>query len=240
MFVGNGSPTADLSLCNKLTKFNAENTSASSVENAITSLPNDNVLNNLYTYIAGSSYSTLDFLGKFNASNLKTLTMIGYSQYSNGLKDIRGLQYAPNITSLDIHYTSVSSLDGIQYLTNLESLYAYTQFSKISDISYLSELTKLKTVNLSGNKISSIPNLSKLTQLSTLNLSTNYISDLKSLENVIINNKTPLRTLNLSNNNIEEYTSSGVSNVQILKNLKAAGVTSISITGNNFSETPEI
>jgi Tfp pilus assembly protein PilE len=240
VFSGNGTPTIDLSLCNKLTKYSAENTKAASVEAAITSLPDNNVLNNLYTYISSSSYTTLDFLGNFNASNLKTLTMIGYGQYSSGLKDIKGLQYAPNITSLDIHYTSVSSLDGIQYLKNLESLYAYTQFSKISDISYLSELTKLKTVNLAGNKISSIPDLSKLTQLTTLNLSTNYISDLKSLENLIINNNTSLRTLNLANNNIEEYTSSGVSNVQILKNLKTAGVTSITITGNNFSETPEI
>ena len=168
------------------------------------------------------------------------MLVIGWSGASNGLYDISGLQYATGIQNLSIYYTSVSNLNGIQYLTNLKTFYCYDNFSKISDISYLSNLTKLETVSLKGQNISSIPDLSKLTQLSSLNLSNNNIADLSPLEKIIIDDDTSLTSLNLANNLIEEYTSAGFDNLGLLRKLKNAGTTSITITGNNFTTTPTI
>ena len=233
--IGNGAPDIDLSNCENITYIYTENTDGKKVENSVITLPENNKLETLYTYIAGISFENLNFLGKFNANNLKNLTMIGYEQESNGLNNIEGLKYAPNIESFDIHYTNVSSLNGIQYLSKLKKLSAYSQFVKISDISYLEGLSELTEVNLSDNKISKICNLSNLSKLNYLNLSNNSISDLSNLQTCIINNTTSLKRLDLRNNNIEEYTASGTNNVEILNKLKSAGTSEIKIDGNNFS-----
>ena len=235
VFLGNGAPYVDMSLCNNLTYIETSNAYGEYVENSVITLPENNKLETLYTYIAGISFENLNFLGKFNANNLKNLTMLGYVQRSNGLNNIEGLKYAPNIENLDIYYTDVSSLNGIQYLSKLKKLSAYSQFVKISDISYLEGLSELTEVNLSDNKISKICNLSNLSKLNYLNLSNNSISDLSNLETCIINNTTSLRRLDLRNNNIEEYTASGTNNIEILNKLKSAGPSEIKIDGNNFS-----
>ena len=236
IYIGNGAPDIDLSSCENITSIYTENTDGKRVEKAVTTLPENNKLETLSTYIAGSSFENLDFLGKFNAKNLKNLVMRGYIQASNGLNNIEGLKYAPNIENLDIHYTNVSSLNGIQYLSKLMKFSAYSQFVKISDISYLEGLSELTEVNLSDNKISKICNLSNLSKLNYLNLSNNSISDLSNLQTCIINNNTTaLRRLDLRNNNIEEYTASGTNNIEILNKLKSAGTSEIKIDGNNFS-----
>lgn len=58
------------------------------------------------------------------------------------------------IETIDIRNKNVKSLEGLQYCTKLETLYAYN--NEISDVSPLSNLEKLSYVSLSHNKISDI------------------------------------------------------------------------------------
>lgn len=102
-----------------------------------------------------------------------------------------GLQSAEAITRsalsrlifLDVPQ-GAASLKGLEYAVNLERLSIGK--GSISDLSPLTELTSLVSLDLSGNRVQNLSPLSKLANLRILNLSQNEISSL-----------TPLKTLNL-------------------------------------------
>jgi hypothetical protein len=73
----------------------------------------------------------------------------------------------------------ISSLDGLEYATNL--LLLNLRANQITDISPLSGLTNLRSLNLSQNEISDLSPLSSLTGLDYVNIHENRISDLSPL-----------------------------------------------------------
>ena len=83
---------------------------------------------------------------------------------------------------------------------------------RISDISFLSDMTQLQSLDLCKNKISDISFLSDMTQLQSLNLSFNEISDYHFLSGM-----TQLQSLHLRSIEISDYSFlSGLSQIQSL------------------------
>lgn len=121
------------------------------------------------------------------------------------------VDYEPTITdlnsltgNLNINNISIFSIEGAQYLTNLESLQLYSL--QISDISPLAGLTNLTLLDLQRNNIVDISALSNLTNLTYLNLYRNDVGNIFSLFNLV-----NLSKLNLSHNEI--------SDISVLSNL---------------------
>jgi GTPase SAR1 family protein len=84
--------------------------------------------------------------------------------------------------------------------------------NQITDISFLSELANLQTLDLSSNQITDISFLSELANLQTLDLSSNQITDISFLSELA-----NLQTLYLSDNKITDISFlSGLANLQTL------------------------
>jgi len=100
---------------------------------------------------------------------------------SEGVAQIAGLEYATNMTNLNIFEGTISDLGPI---TNLISLSA-VNFARnsITDISPLGNLTNMGLLYLSTNSISDIASLEDLVHLSNLRLEHNSISDISPLVN---------------------------------------------------------
>ena len=135
------------------------------------------------------------------------------------ITDLRGIEFAINLTVLNLQYNSISDISPLSSLTNLtvldlgrndisdivpliahtnlESLYLYS--NAISDISPLSSLTNLTVLNLGDNTISDTSPLTSLTNLERLFLYSNTISDISPLSNL-----TNLIVLNLGRNTISD------------------------------------
>ena len=138
--------------------------------------------------------------------NLKELNIP--SSYFGGKKinNMQEIHYAYNLKELFIGSNVLKgNIDFLKNLNNLEILYIDRE-NKIKDITSLSNLINLKTLDLSGNQIEDITPLSNLTNLKSLNLSENKIKDitsLKNLDNLIINGSINLNYNNISNSNEE-------------------------------------
>jgi|GEM_PF-867790 len=114
------------------------------------------------------------------------------------------------ITELAAQGRDIKYLDGIEKLTNLQSVYLYG--NNISDITPLKNLRELSGVYLYGNNISDITPLKDLKKLTKIYLSINKISDITPLEGL-----TNLQELDLSANNISNIDSlSGLTNLRKL------------------------
>ncbi len=122
------------------------------------------------------------------------------------------------LTSLSARGQSITDLTGLEFATNLETL--YLDGNNLSDISVLSNLTNLERLYLSGNNISNVSPLSNLTNLETLYLDGNNLSDIS-----VLSNLTNLERLYLDGNNI--------SNVSPLSNL--TNLERLYLSGNNIS-----
>jgi internalin A len=123
------------------------------------------------------------------------------------------------LTSLDAYERNISDLTGLEYCTNLRSLYLSS--NQISDISPLSNLTSLECLSLSSNRISDISPLSNFTHLTSLHLRSNRISDISPLSNL-----TSLILLELYGNRISDI--SPLSNLVSLTSLLDLGDNRIS------------
>ena len=133
-----------------------------------------------------------------------------------GIADITGLEYATNLTRLNLFFnvnTNLSDISAVSGLTNLTNLNLGS--NKISNISAVSGLTNLTNLNLGGNNISNISAVSKLTNLTNLNLGSNKISNISAVSGL-----TNLTNLNLASNNISNI--SAVSGLTNLTNLDVA------------------
>ena len=87
------------------------------------------------------------------------------------------------ITNINAYDKGITSLEGIQYLTNLTSL--SLRWNQIQDLGPLSSLKNIKSLNLDGNRISDISPLGSLSNLSELDLSSNTINDLEALSGLV-------------------------------------------------------
>ena len=89
------------------------------------------------------------------------------------------LRGVPQVRELYIGFSSLSSSEGIETLTNLEQLSFHT-VSGLGNVKFLSELTKLKELEVTDCKgLTSFPDLANLSELTTID-----ISGLKDLENI--------------------------------------------------------
>ncbi len=158
------------------------------------------------------------------------LNLSGLDVRNSSITDLTGLEHAHNLRALNlgtvyiegegyINSNTVSNLSVLSELTNLTSL--NLDNNNISDISALSGLTNLTSLNLDNNNISDISALLGLTNLTWLWLSSNNISDISALSEMI-----NLTWLYLSNNNISD-----ISALSEMINL-----TSLSLNSNNISD----
>lgn len=99
------------------------------------------------------------------------------------------------LKKLDVQNKTISSLEGIQYCTNLKWLILCND--QISDISPLAGMHNLESLWLDGNNITDISALSGLVNLSVLKVSNNNISDIKAVSDLI-----NLTSLDVSGNKI--------------------------------------
>lgn len=119
-----------------------------------------------------------------------------------GISDLTGLEYATNLAIL-----------------NLGEFYYYwvwppeLRSNQIEDITLLSGLTELRSLNLSNNQITNISALSGLTALETLTLYNNQIMDISALSGL-----SNLTSLDLERNQITDITPlSGLTNLKSLE-----------------------
>ncbi len=127
-----------------------------------------------------------------------------------------------------VHYSipstqgGIKTLDDLAYCTNLTELYIGN--NQISDISALSELKTLNVINLMTNEISDLTPLAELEELHTLILDHNMISDaspLTSLDNLTV--------LNLGSNNNNSF--ADMQTISQLTNLQE-----LTLYNNNISD----
>jgi Leucine-rich repeat (LRR) protein len=161
---------------------------------------------------------------KLNVSNPTPNDMLALSELSaNGIIDLGGLEYAKNLIKLRIDNTilivyrhnnrytekrieDISALSTLSGLTSLELIRNH-----ITDISPIKSLTKLKELNLRENRINDISALSALSNLETLDISDNEsLNDISTLS-ILLN----IKQLRLSSNKISD-----INNLSTLKQLE--------------------
>ena len=115
------------------------------------------------------------FITKEELGSVKSL-LLGYY----GIEDISGLQYAVNLTVLDLSYNeNLKDISALANLTNLEFL--DLDSTAVSDIRALSNLTKLWRLDLYCDAITDISVLSNLINLESLQLGGKTVSDISAL-----------------------------------------------------------
>ena len=163
-------------------------------------------------------------------AEMKTLTSL--KAIEKGIRNLRGLETATNLTRLVIWGNHITDISPISELTNLTVL--WLDYNNIPDISLLSGLTNLTNLSLNDTNIpdlsvlSDLPNLthlrliatntsdvsplSGLTNLTSLVLSHNKIADISPLSGL-----TKLTELNFWENQIEDLSAlSGLTNLTVL------------------------
>ena len=127
-----------------------------------------------------------------------------------GITDITGLEYATNVTSLNLASNIITDISAISGLTNLTRLYLYD--NSISDISAISELVNLTGIDISLNNITDISAISGLTGLIWLDLKVNNINDISAISELEL-----LSNVGLARNNITGSSArSGLTNLTYL------------------------
>ncbi len=108
--------------------------------------------------------------------------MLGLTSLRAGsleIAELTGLQYATNLQTLWLRLNWLTDISVLSALTNLEHLVLHRNL--VSDLSPLSGLTKLYHLNLDNNRVSDISPLSSLTNLRELILYDNRITGLSAL-----------------------------------------------------------
>ena len=116
--------------------------------------------------------------GTFTCADLESLTALRPVLVSN----LEGLQYAVNLTFLNVSFGGVSDLTPLQNLSKLKRLFLYG--NNLSNLSPLQNLTGLEELNLDTNRISDLTPLQNLTNLKRLSLSKNPLYNLAPLQNL--------------------------------------------------------
>ena len=111
------------------------------------------------------------------------------------ITDLSGLEYATNLSQLNLRENQITDISPLADLTNLTELYLHK--NQITDISPLADLTSLTYLWLRKNQITDISPLAGLTNLTKLDLWENQITDVSPLVAL-----TSLTEVNLSYNQI--------------------------------------
>lgn len=146
--------------------------------------------------------------GDITSTDMATLSSLDAS--SQKISDLTGLEYASNLATLYLQNNGIADLTPLAGLTQLQTLRIFS--NQISDIGPLAGMTALQNLHLGSNSISDIAVLAGLTNLKQLELHGNQISDLSSLTGL-----SGLQRLSLENNLISDVTDlAGLTNLLYL------------------------
>lgn len=177
---------------------------------------------NLAVNAAGSSTNVIFFadpnlkvavetaLGVSDPTPSDMLGLTSLRAPSAGIKELTGLEYATNLTSLTLYGNDIVNISPLSELTNLTRLTLWD--NDIVDISPLSGLTNLTSLSLWINDIVDISPVARLTNLTSLDLGSNNIVNISPVAGLA-----NLTSLNLYNNDIVDITP--LANLTNLKNL---------------------
>lgn len=177
--------------------------------------------------------------GNITAAEMNSINKIEAKGYA--ISNLSGIEYAKNLTYLDLGENEISDISRLAGLTKMRVL--HLPFNQISDISALSGLARLEIVDLSYNRIREVRALNGLTEIHALNLSANGINDISALSRLTklidlklaangisdisaLSEFNTLYTLNLTYNNISDI--SALSKLSTLQDL--------TLTGNKISD----
>lgn len=216
-------------------------------------LPNDKDLKNLRymnklesCQILRTNITNIEFLN--NMSNLKKLYIGTYSQIEDWtpLNNCLNLEYycswyisyenlymfknLEKLKELDLILSNTKSLNGVQYLTNLENLYVHGD--ELKDLSYLNNMSNLLYLRIENTAVdnNNILYLKNLKNLKLLDLSNN--SNITNLSILLNFNK--LEELRIHGTNIEDY-----SPIFELPNLKELTIDKGALTEDELTKLNE-
>ena len=132
------------------------------------------------------------------------------------------------LTSLTATRSDISTLSGLQFAENLETLSIWVNDISDGELQYVSELENLKTLLLGDNNITDISELAELTKLEKLGLANNSIEAIpvSNAGNSIFENFTNLTSLRLDGNQISD-----ISSLSVL-----TGLTHLYLSGNPIED----
>ena len=144
-----------------------------------------------YEYEYASLSCNLDFVPDFSGDalsillgDLKNAELSRITLENLPISDLSPLALFPELNYIGARYCeNLTSLDGIESLTNLNRLDCYSGYA-LEDISALANLTNLKYLDLNSNNITDLSPLAGLVKLETLVLSGNPITDMSPLANL--------------------------------------------------------
>ena len=147
-----------------------------------------------------------------------------------GITDITGLEYAKNLTVLNLYHNPISDISPI---AGMERLVNFNLWGcQIEDLTPLRALPKFEGGFLGGNRISNLEPLTGLTNITGLNLNFNSISDVRPL--ATLHN---LFHLELDHNQIVDYSPlAGLANLKVLSIHRNPGDDFSSLDALNLSE----
>ena len=168
-------------------------------------------------------------------------TLVELRASGRGITALRGIEFAINLTRLNLYNNTISDISAVANLTNLTSLTLSN--NTISDISAVANLTNLTWLNVYNNTISDISAVANLTNLTSLNVSSNNVSDMSAVANL-----TNLTSLNVSSNNVSDISAvanltnltwlnvynNTVSDISAVANL--TNLTSLTLSNNTISD----
>lgn len=146
---------------------------------------------------------------KLTQEDLLKLPVIYYSEgdhwdlydFNIFIESIEGIQYATDTEQVILPYNKrISDLSPMANMVKLRKI--ILNCNNISDITPLSNLTNVTQIHLGDNKLTTLEPLSNMTKLESLNVELNYeISDISAIKNF-----SKLKYLNLGTNNISNIT----------------------------------
>ncbi|NLE16805.1 MAG: leucine-rich repeat domain-containing protein [Spirochaetales bacterium] len=162
-----------------------------------------------------------------------------------GIKSLEGIQNLENLENLnlapDLHgsddvsdwtYNEVSDLTPLTNLTKLKQL--NLKHNLIEDITALSGLTELLVLSLNENQVEDISPIQNCTKLLDLRFNKNFINDISSLSNLV--NLEVFWTNDNKDNSDGDL--SGLTNIDVVENF--SNLTSLCVGGNAIEDFSEI
>lgn len=209
---------------------------AQAASDAKTYIPNSStgIYNaNLYRYAIRKFDSNHD--GKLSVAEAKAVTEIHIGGHSDGnVTSLKGIYWFSNLETLILQDCGISSVHAdIGKLTKLTTL--EITGNKVSALpGAVGNLKNLTSVNLRNNKFTALPTVTKnWTKLTSLDLSGNNLTQIPVGS---IPYMTSLTTLNLANNKLVSNTSSTLAKLNKLSTLTK--LTTLNLSGNSITALP--
>lgn len=112
------------------------------------------------------------------SSDLEELTSL--SAYELGISDLSGLEFAINLSYLNLYNNDIDNIEPLRHLKSLESLSIWNNY--IDDLTPLSDLENLRYIDLDQNLVENISPLLDLKNLETVSLYRNPLTNTEVVE----------------------------------------------------------